>query len=89
MTWKIQYLKSSKKWAKRLSPEHRKKVRVFLEQRLAHMDDPRRLGKALKGELAQYWRYRLGDIRIICQIQEQNLLILVIRFGQRKDIYRS
>jgi mRNA interferase RelE/StbE len=57
--------------------------------RLAALDDPRQLGAALQGDrLRQYWRYRVGDFRIICDIQDNRLVILVIEIGHRRQIYR-
>lgn len=89
MAWTIEYLRSTKKSAKKLSPQDRRKIRSFLEDRIANMEDPRQLGKPLKGKLAEFWRYRVGDFRIICELQDQKMIVLVIRFGHRKEIYRE
>ncbi len=64
-----------------------KRITTFLRERLASVPDPRALGKPLRGPLRQYWRYRVGDYRLICDIQDQVLRILVIDIGDRKDIY--
>ena len=61
---------------------------AFMKERIKPTDNPRGIGKALKGNLSGYWRYRVGDYRIICQIQEAELIILVIELGHRKGVYR-
>ena len=60
----------------------------FLRERIEPIENPLSLGKALSGRLGTFWRYRIGDYRIICDIQDQQLIILVIRIGNRNDIYR-
>jgi mRNA interferase RelE/StbE len=61
----------------------------FLNNRIRPLKDPRKIGEALKGpELGKYWKYRVGDYRIICQIREKEITILVVRVGHRKEIYR-
>jgi mRNA interferase RelE/StbE len=64
------------------------RIMHFLRERLEPIDNPRSLGKALSGRLGTFWRYRIGDYRIICDIKDQELIILVIRIGNRKDVYR-
>jgi mRNA interferase RelE/StbE len=60
-----------------------------MDQRAASAEDPRRLGKSLKGpKLGEYWRYRVGEYRIICNIQDGQVCILVIEIGNRQDIYK-
>jgi mRNA interferase RelE/StbE len=60
----------------------------WMESRLAATDNPRQWGKALKGVYAGKWRFRVGDYRIICQIRDDELLILALDVGHRRDIYR-
>ena len=89
MVWTIDYLRSARKAAKKLDPQNRERIRQFLRQRLAVLDDPRQLGEALQGNrLGGYWRYRVGDYRIICDIQDGRLVVLVIEIGHRREIYR-
>jgi mRNA interferase RelE/StbE len=59
-----------------------------MDERVATKDDPRALGKALKGPLGDLWRYRVGDYRVICDIQDKVLTVLVLRVGNRRDVYR-
>jgi mRNA interferase RelE/StbE len=73
----------------KLDKNEAKRLTTFLRQRLATLDDPRSTGKALTGpQLGAYWRYRVGDYRIICDIQDDVLCILVIEVGNRRDVYR-
>jgi mRNA interferase RelE/StbE len=73
----------------KLDKNEAKRITTFLRQRLATLDDPRSTGKALTGpQLDAYWRYRVGDYRIICDIQDDVLCILVIEVGNRRDVYR-
>ncbi len=89
MAWTIEYATSVRKNLKKLSPDNRKRIRKFLETRLAGLQEPRQLGKALKGsKFENLWRYRVGDHRIIAQIKDQKVTILIVRIGHRKDIYR-
>ncbi|MGK6313998.1 type II toxin-antitoxin system RelE family toxin [Neorhizobium sp. DT-125] len=89
MAWTIDYNQAARKPVKKLDPTTRKRIREFLDQRLASLPDPRQLGPPLKGsELGEYWRYRVGDYRIICDIQDQRLVVLVIEIGHRREVYR-
>lgn len=88
MAWRIEYLRSAQKSVERLDPQIRKRIRDYLLNRVATLDDPRSVGKPLKGPLAAYWRFRVGDYRIICDILNDRLVILVITIGHRRDIYQ-
>ena len=89
MAWTIDYDKAVRKQVEKLDAANRKRIRGFLHDRLAGLDDPRQLGSALQGsELGHYWRYRVGDYRIICDIQDQRLIVLVVEIGHRSAIYR-
>lgn len=59
----------------------------FMDLRIAALDDPRQSGKSLKGELGEFWRYRVGDYRILCEIRDDELVILAATIGHRKEIY--
>ena len=85
--WTIELDKRAGKQIIALAKKERDRVMTFL-RRLADTDNPRATGKALQGRLAGYWRYRVGDYRIICQIKDGELTRLAIEIDQRKDIYR-
>ena len=72
-----------------LDPQVARRIFAFLKTRLATQTDPRKLGQALKGsKLGEFWKYRIGDFRIIASIQDQTVCILVLRIGERKEIYK-
>ena len=71
----------------KLDKDEAKRITAYLRQRLARHDDPRALGKALAGPLGGLWRYRVGDHRIICDLQDDVLCVLVVKIGHRRDVY--
>ena len=89
MVWTISYLQSATKKARKIDPQARQRIRKFLEVRLASLDDPRSIGKRLVGQESEIWRYRVGDYRILCHIQDREITILVIDMDHRSRIYRS
>ncbi|MBI3089229.1 MAG: type II toxin-antitoxin system RelE/ParE family toxin [Candidatus Tectomicrobia bacterium] len=88
MAWTIEYAKSVQKFVRKLEPQTRSRIRDYLEKQVAALDDPRTLGKALRGHLGNLWRYRVGDYRIICDVQDDRLVVLVVEIGYRRDVYR-
>ena len=75
-------------WGK-LDALQAKRILKFLHQRAAKLDDPRSIGEALYGPLlGEFWKYRVGDYRLICEIEDDRLIVLVLRVGHRKEIYR-
>jgi len=89
MSWKIEYLKSIQKEVRKIDRGVQKKIREYLENKVANLDDPRDIGKPLKGNLAELWRYRVGDYRVICEIQDKTITVLVIHIGHRKKVYKK
>ena len=89
MVWEIEFDDAAKKELGKLDPHVARRVIQFLRTRLQSLKNPRSIGQALKGsELGDLWKYRLGDIRIIASIEDDRLVILVLRVGNRKEIYR-
>lgn len=88
MAWRIELTASAEKSLSKLDRTAAKRITTFLRERVASADDPRSSGKALAGQLAGLWRYRVGDYRLICEIEDGKLLILVVTIGHRGDIYR-
>ncbi|MGB8494665.1 MAG: type II toxin-antitoxin system RelE/ParE family toxin [Candidatus Acidiferrum sp.] len=73
----------------KLDAQHRQRILKFLNERVAKLDDPRSVGQALRGSrLGEFWKYRVGDYRLICRIEDDRLLVLVLRLGHRREIYR-
>ena len=88
MTWRIDISSRASKTLAKLDNRAKQKITAFLTQQLPNMAQPRQTGKALQGNLSGLWRYRVGDYRIITQIKDNELIILVIEIDHRKDIYR-
>ena len=89
MAWEIKLSGLAQKNLKQLDPQVTRRILSFLNQRLADLDDPRALGEALHGAtLGGLWKYRVGDYRIIASIEDKNVRILVIRIGNRREVYR-
>lgn len=88
MTWKLKFDKKALKNFKSLDSIARRRIKVFTEDRLAIADNPRLLGKALIGDFAGYWRYPVGDYRVICKIEDETITILVIDIGHHREIFR-
>ena len=73
----------------KLDAQRAKRILKFLYERVAMLDDPRSIGEALHGSrLGEFWKYRVGDFRLICKIEDDRLIVLVLRVGHRKEIYR-
>lgn len=85
--WKIEWDSKALKEAKKLDRDARKKIVDYLEKRVLASQKPYQFGKPLKGNKVGIWRYRVGNYRILCQIEDEALIILVIAVGHRKDIY--
>lgn len=89
MGWKIEFAKTVEKDLKAIGPEASRRIIRYLRERLSRLDDPRTLGEALHGpELGRFWKYRVGQYRIIASIQDTELIVLVVRVGHRRNIYR-
>jgi mRNA interferase RelE/StbE len=88
LAWEIEITGGARKQLDKLGHAEAKRIRDFLVKRLAPMQEPRQLGSALQGTLlGSYWRYRVGDFRIICDIQDNRLVVVVVRVGHRREIY--
>lgn len=88
MTWRIEWSRTASKSFLKLDPGARRRIARYLQERVAVLDDPRSLGRALKGKRQGLWRYRVGDYRLLCLIEDGRLQILVLQVGHRKEVYR-
>jgi mRNA interferase RelE/StbE len=89
LTWRIEFAESVAKQLRKLDPAIARRLTRYLRERVAPLDDPRSLGAALKGdELGQFWKYRVGDYRIIAEIIDREIRIVVVRIGHRREVYR-
>ena len=88
MSWTIEFDKRVEKDLRALDKQAANRILKYLTERVAPADDPRRLGKALSGELGEYWRYRVGPYRVLATIEDDALQILVLRVAHRNHVYR-
>ena len=89
MAWTVELDQAAVKQLKKLGKAEASRIRNFLRDRLAVIDDPRSVGKPLQGsKFGELWRYRVGDYRVVCQIIDQRLVVLVVGIGHRSEIYR-
>jgi mRNA interferase RelE/StbE len=86
-TWRIEITRTAEKQITKLDRTAQESILNFLTERLKSAPDPRQWGKALQGEKRGLWRYRVGDYRLICDIQDKRITILVLELGHRKDVY--
>ena len=89
MAWQLELSTLARENLDQLDPQVGRRLLAFLHGRVATLDDPRSIGEALKGsELGEFWKYRVGDYRIIASIEDGALRILVVRIGNRRELYR-
>ncbi|AOU98242.1 addiction module toxin RelE [Acidihalobacter yilgarnensis] len=89
MVWTVKFERSAERELSKLDPQIARRILVFLHDRLAQLDDPRSIGEALKGaKLGAFWKYRVGDYRVIASIEDAELCVLVLRIGNRRHVYR-
>ena len=89
MAWQIEFGEAPKKSLTKLDPQIAKRITRFMRERVASLENPRDIGEALQGpKLGNFWKYRVGDYRIIASIEDQKVCILVVEIGNRRDVYR-
>ena len=84
--WALETSAQFEKAARKLDPQVLRRVKTYLDE-VCELDDPRSRGKGLSGDLAGYWRYRIGDYRVLVDIRDKQLVIVAITLGHRSDIY--
>ena len=89
MAWAIEYTDTALRQLGKLDRQSARRIVDYLETRVVASGDPRSVGKALTGPLGGLWRYRIGDHRVICEIVDSALRVLVVRMGDRKEVYRG
>ena len=89
MAWKIELDRAAARELGKLDQQAARRILAFLHGRVATLDDPRSIGEALKGsKLGEFWKYRIGDYRVIARIEDAALRVLVVRVGSRDKVYR-
>jgi len=87
LTWRIEFEEAAKKEFARLDRQAQIGIQRFLRERIATDEDPRRFGGPLRLNLSGLWKYRIGDYRVVCDIQEETVLVLVLCVGHRRTVY--
>lgn len=85
--WQVEWDERALKELKKLDKQAQKDIIHYLKSRIATEESPQRFGKALVGDKAGLWRYRIKDYRLICNIEDGNLVVLVLRASHRKNVY--
>jgi mRNA interferase RelE/StbE len=89
MAWSIKFDREAERDLDHLDPQVARRISRFLFERVAQLENPRSIGEALKGSaLGELWRYRVGDYRVIASIEDKLVRILVVRIGNRREVYR-
>lgn len=90
MAWQIKFADKAKQDLAGMDKPVARRITAFLRERVALLDDPRSIGEALKGsKLGAFWKYRVGDYRIVASIEDGALRVLVVRIGNRREVYRN
>jgi mRNA interferase RelE/StbE len=89
MAWTVEFQKDAEKELGKLDRQQAKRILRYMYKRIATDEDPRRFGDGLKSNLAGLWKYRIGDYRVICDIQNSVVKVIVVRVRQRRHVYRS
>jgi mRNA interferase RelE/StbE len=89
MAWRVELSSQGQRHLDALDRQVARRVLSFLFERVAQLEDPRSIGDALKGtRLGHLWRYRVGDFRVICDLQDNTLTVLVVSVGNRREVYK-
>jgi mRNA interferase RelE/StbE len=88
LAWNVEVSPKAQRQLDELDKPVARRISRFLYERIGKLDDPRQLGERLQGTLSEFWRYRVGDYRIICSLEHERLVVLVLRIGHRRDIYK-
>ena len=89
MAWKIELARGAESELRKMDRQAAKRILRFLHDRVAMLEDPRSIGEALKGSrFGEFWKYRVGDYRVISHIKDDALLLLVVKIGHRREVYR-
>jgi mRNA interferase RelE/StbE len=87
--WTVEFDDRARRELRKLDPQTQREILRYLRERIAGSPDPRQFGKPLRLQLAGLWRYRVGDSRLICRIEDDRLVVLVIRVAHRRNVYEE
>lgn len=89
MAWNVEFNETAKRQLAKLDRQWQVAILDYLQDRIATLDDPRRSGKPLVGDRKGLWRYRVGDYRILCELRDNELVVLVVTISHRRQVYRD
>lgn len=87
--WGVEFDDRARREIRKLDPKTQQEILRYLRERVAGPADPRQFGKPLRMNLAGLWRYRVGNYRLICRIEEQRLVVLILKIGHRREVYED
>jgi mRNA interferase RelE/StbE len=87
LAWTVEISETAVKQLKKLDPQVARRIRDYIRAHLVGDIDPRDIGIALAGELSGFWRYRVGDWRLVCEIKDDRLVVALVELGHRKEVY--
>jgi mRNA interferase RelE/StbE len=85
----VLYTTQAAKQLKKLDKQTAKLIYAWIEKNLEGCENPRRLGKSLVANYSNQWRYRIGDYRLLADISDEKITILILSVGHRRDIYKQ
>lgn len=89
MVWTVEIDPSARKTLKKIEPQDANRILRFLFERVAYLEDPRSIGEALQGKRFKgLWKYRVGDYRLISNLENGTCTVIVLEIGDRKEVYR-
>lgn len=89
MAWRVEFTETADRELAKLDSQNKRRVLSLLQSRVTKLNNPRSIGAALQGErFGEFWKYRVGDFRLICKIEDARMTIVVVRVGHRREIYR-
>ncbi|MGA8765170.1 MAG: type II toxin-antitoxin system RelE/ParE family toxin [Candidatus Sulfotelmatobacter sp.] len=89
MAWQIEFDPDARRELEKLDKPISDRILKFLHEGVTTLDDPRRIGEHLNGPLRKCWKYRVGDYRLICSIKDDRPVVIIVRVGHRREIYKS
>ncbi len=90
LAWRVEFDEAAHKELRKLDPQVARRILEFLRKRVASSNNPRKVGEPLRGsKLGEFWKYRLGDYRVIAKIEDAAVRVLVVRLGHRREVYRE
>jgi mRNA interferase RelE/StbE len=87
--WSVEFDDRVRRELRKLDPPIQREILSYLRERIADLSDPKAFGKPLRKNLAGLWRYRVGNYRLICRIEDERVVVLVLKVGHRREVYED